>query len=113
MDNNLIEAFGKHFCHHVTSDVCDLNINIFNNSGLIEATTGLFGQLGIPLITNTEVVLNPKEVLIEFYQDREPFTCISQLYFAGLVDDSVFERSLPCGYSYEEANSKPVGITKD
>ena len=83
-----------------------MNINIFNISALIEATTRLFGQLGIALITNTEEALDAKAVLNEFFQEREPFTCISQLYFAGLVDDSVFTNNSHIGYSYEEAQQQ-------
>ncbi|MDR2763381.1 MAG: hypothetical protein LBB88_12320, partial [Planctomycetaceae bacterium] len=67
-----------------------MNLNIFNGNNLFESAAGLFEQLGIKLNSNTETALQAKAVLGEYFKDRTPFTDIQKVYFAGLVDDSVF-----------------------
>ena len=71
-----------------------IDISIFNNN-LFEAGTEFFNQLGIRLNSNTAASLNAKELLKAQYKDRDIFKAITETYFLGLVDDSVFDRNAP------------------
>ena len=78
-----------------------MNLNSFNNNNLFDATTDLFARLGIKLNSNTKDPFDAT-ILKEHYKNREPFTNIRQLYFVGLIDNSVFENTIN-GYSLDEA----------
>ena len=80
------------------------NLHAFSGDNLFKATTGLFNDWGIRLNSNTDQIIDAKALLNDFYKDREPFTNIRQLYFPGLIEDSVFGKTPPRGYSLEEAN---------
>ncbi|KAA6338941.1 Modification methylase PaeR7I [termite gut metagenome] len=80
-----------------------MNLNNFNTSNLYDATKGLFEQLGIQLNSTTTQAFTASDVLKDFYKDREPFTSIRQVYFAGLIDNSIFQNSMYSGYTLDEA----------
>lgn len=71
-----------------------INLTIFNNN-LFEAGTEFFNQLGIRLNSNTASSLGAKELLKDNYKDKGIFQSISETYFLGLVDDSVFDGNAP------------------
>ncbi|KAA6325996.1 Type IIS restriction enzyme Eco57I [termite gut metagenome] len=81
----------------------NINLNIFNTSNLYDATKGLFEQLGIQLNSTTTQAFTASDVLKDFYKNREPFTSIRQIYFAGLIDNSIFQNSMYSGYTLDEA----------
>lgn len=87
-----------------------INLNIFNTKNLFEAGLELFSQLGITLNSNTSISLNLCEILKEHYKDREIFKNVTETYYLGLIDDSVFDNNLsPFGDSkltYDEASNK-------
>ena len=67
-----------------------INLTIFNNN-LFNAGTEFFNQLGIRLNSNTAVSLGARELLKDHYKDKDIFKAITETYFLGLVDDSVFD----------------------
>ncbi|MDR2824287.1 MAG: N-6 DNA methylase, partial [Prevotellaceae bacterium] len=71
-----------------------MNISVFNTETLYNATTALFAELGIKLNSNTAQNLGAKAVLAENFKDHEPFTNVTEAYFAGLVNDDIFKESL-------------------
>ncbi|MDR0750927.1 MAG: Eco57I restriction-modification methylase domain-containing protein, partial [Tannerellaceae bacterium] len=72
-----------------------MDLNIFNNSNLYEAIVDFFAKLNIPLNSNTTLNLNLQNVVLgENYKNREPFTNVTDTYFAGRIDDSIFQASL-------------------
>lgn len=83
----------------------NLNLNIFNTSGLFEAVTNLFQQLGIKLNSNTAEALPTKDLLKSFYKDNDVFNSIKSTYFIGIIDDSVFQVTgmVDVNYSIKEA----------
>ncbi|MDR2754897.1 MAG: Eco57I restriction-modification methylase domain-containing protein, partial [Planctomycetaceae bacterium] len=83
-----------------------IDISIFNNQELFTATSNFFLQLGIKLNSNTAMSLPVKELLAEKY--REEFNCIKKLYFAGIVDKSVFETTLS-DQKYTIDDAKSIG----
>jgi len=83
-----------------------MNISIFSNNNLFKATTNLFAQLGIQLNSNTEQAFEAKAILNDFYKDREPFTNVTQVYFAGIINNTIFDSSQRLDYSLEEAKQQ-------
>ncbi|MDR2342147.1 MAG: hypothetical protein LBD84_03785, partial [Campylobacteraceae bacterium] len=84
-----------------------MNLNIFNSSNLFDATNNLFEQLGIKLNSNTQTALQAKTILKEHYKDKMPFSDVKNVYFAGLVDNSIFQHNIlnnKC--TFEQANAK-------
>jgi hypothetical protein len=83
------------------------NLDMFKAENLFAATTEFFKQLGIKLNSNTAQNLGAKAVLAENYKDREPFTNVTEAYFAGLVNDDIFKESLlgEQKISYEESQN--------
>jgi hypothetical protein len=71
-----------------------INLTIFNNN-IFDAGTEFFSQLGIRLNSNTAVSLGSRELLKDHYKDKDIFNAITETYFLGLVDDSVFEGNAP------------------
>ncbi len=71
-----------------------INLTIFNNN-LFDAGTEFFNQLGIRLNSNTAVSLGARELLKDHYKDKDIFNAVTETYFLGLVDDSVFEGNAP------------------
>ncbi|MDR0515957.1 MAG: hypothetical protein LBH25_02825 [Fibromonadaceae bacterium] len=80
-----------------------MNLERFASKNLFEATQDLFAQLGIKLNTKTKCTLLSKNVLKKYYKEDNPFTNINELYFVGLVDDSVFDSTEINDYQYETA----------
>jgi REP element-mobilizing transposase RayT len=82
-----------------------MNLNIFNTSGLFDAATNLFQQLGIKLNSNTAEALPTKDLLKSFYKDNEVFNSIKKTYYIGTIDDSVFQATglFDVNYSIKEA----------
>jgi len=82
-----------------------MNLNIFNTSGLFDAATNLFQQLGIKLNSNTAEALNTKDLLKSYYKENETFHSIKSTYFIGIIDDSVFQATgmFDVNYSIKEA----------
>ncbi|HAH53890.1 MAG TPA: hypothetical protein DCM02_01030, partial [Flavobacterium sp.] len=66
-----------------------MNLSLFNTSNLFEAATNLFQQLGIKLNSNTAEALPTKNLLKDFY--KENFKSITNTFFIGIIDDSVFQ----------------------
>jgi hypothetical protein len=86
------------------SNNMNIDISIFNSQELLTAASNFFLQLGIKLNSNTAKSLPAKELLAEKY--REEFNCIKELYFAGIVDKSVFETTLSDKkYTIDDAKS--------
>ncbi|GHV04701.1 hypothetical protein FACS189416_3420 [Bacteroidia bacterium] len=83
-----------------------MNLNIFNTGNLYDAAKGLFKQLNINLNSNTTTALDAKSILGEFFKDKEPFSNIKELYFAGLIDNGIFQNSLFEGSTLNEANEQ-------
>jgi hypothetical protein len=82
----------------------NIDISIFNSQELFTAASSFFLQLGIKLNSNTAKSLPAKELLEEKY--CEEFNCIKELYFAGIVDKSVFETMLSDKkYTIDDAKS--------
>jgi len=79
-----------------------MELNIFTNKNLYEATVELFSQLNIELNSNTAQNIDAKAVLGDKYKDREPFTNITEIYFAGLVEDSLFDSNRVGATKYTE-----------
>ncbi|RJQ56694.1 MAG: hypothetical protein C4526_01080, partial [Nitrospiraceae bacterium] len=71
-----------------------INLTIFNDN-LFNAGTEFFNQLGIRLNSNTAVSLGARELLKDHYKDKDIFNNITETYFLGLVDDSVFDGNAP------------------
>jgi 23S rRNA G2445 N2-methylase RlmL len=79
-----------------------MNLDCLTNESLFAATNELFEQLGVKLNSNTANSLNTKNVLNDNFKANAPFTSIKKLYFAGVIDDSVFNSS-GTTLSYEAA----------
>ncbi|MBI4847479.1 MAG: hypothetical protein HY808_02740 [Nitrospirae bacterium] len=71
-----------------------MNLSIFNNN-LFKAGTEFFSQLGIRLNSNTSVSLGARDLLKDHYKDKDIFNAVTETYFLGLVDDSVFDGDAP------------------
>jgi type I restriction-modification system DNA methylase subunit len=85
----------------------NIDISIFNSQELLTAASNFFLQLGIKLNSNTAKSLPIKTVLGEYFKNKTPFTDVRNVYFAGLIDDSVFQHNLLVeGYTFEQADSK-------
>ncbi len=69
-----------------------MDLSIFNNN-LFKAGTDFFHQLGIKLNSNTSSPLKVKELLKNFFKNKDIYKAIQEMYFLGLVDDSVFGRN--------------------
>lgn len=67
----------------------NINLSVFENENLFDATHQLFSQLGITLNSNTAEPLPLEGVLGEQLKSTEIFAAIDKTYFAGLIDDSV------------------------
>jgi len=67
-----------------------LDLSVFNTANLFDAATNLFQQLGIKLNSNTAEALPARDLLKDFYKDNDTFNTIKNVYFIGLIDDSVF-----------------------
>ena len=80
-----------------------MEISYFNTDNLFDATTILFADLGVRLNSHTELPMDAQATLKVYYKDREPFINIRQLYFAGMIDNSIFENNLFGGYTFDEA----------
>ena len=83
-----------------------MNLNIFNSDNLFKSTTKLFEDLGIKLNSNTEQAFDAKSILKEYYKERGPFSNIKNVYFTGLIDDSIFEKNRNTGYTFDAAQEK-------
>ncbi len=81
-----------------------INLSIFNND-LFNAGTEFFNQLGVRLNSNTSVSLGARDLLKDQYKDKDIFNAITETYFLGLVDDSVFEGKASL-FTIEEAAGK-------
>lgn len=71
-----------------------MNLNPFKEINLFNAGTSFFKQLNIPLNSNTTTLLHLKEILKDKFKSQEIFEKVSETYFLGLVDKSVFDTSL-------------------
>ncbi len=86
-----------------------IDISVFKNN-LFEAGAEFFDQLGIRLNSNTASSLEAKELLKDQYKDKDIFAAISETYFLGLVDDSIFDVNAPPKISLKEATGKNNGL---
>ena len=67
-----------------------MNLTIFNQHSLLDASRKFFEELNIPLHSYADEALTAKDALPEKYKDREPFTLIEEIYVTGMVDDAAF-----------------------
>lgn len=67
-----------------------MNLECFTNKNLRDATTDLFTQLGISLVTRVEGALNTKDTLGNKYKNCSPFTNIRKLYLSGVIENASF-----------------------
>ncbi|OQX18628.1 MAG: hypothetical protein BWK80_37915, partial [Desulfobacteraceae bacterium IS3] len=82
-----------------------MDLSVFHSKNLFEAGTEMFGKLGIPLNSNTAISLDLKAVLKEHFKAKDIFSNVTETYFLGLVDDSVFDM-LQTPLSLEQAENK-------
>jgi hypothetical protein len=87
-----------------------MNLDVFNNENLFDAVNQFFQGLGVRLNSNTKMSLSAKELLAEKYResfDEPHFPKIKELYFSGIVDESIFENKLfkNNGYTIDDAQS--------
>jgi len=82
-----------------------MNLGIFNDINLYNASADLFQQLGIKINSNTSEPLPIEGLLKQHLKDTEIFKSITKTFFIGIIDDSVFQQmSLFKGdYSYNDA----------
>ncbi len=82
-----------------------MNLSVFNTANLFDAATGLFSQLGIPLSSNTTRPLPAKDLLKNHYKDNETFANIENVFFIGIIDDTLFHQTgmFDQNYSLNEA----------
>jgi hypothetical protein len=71
-----------------------MNLNPFKETNLFNAGTSFFKQLNIPLNSNTTTSLYLKDILKDKFKSQEIFEKVSETYFLGLVDKSVFADNL-------------------
>lgn len=69
-----------------------MRIDFFKGNSLFTATSQLFEQLGLRLNSNTSQPLDYEEILKQHARDTSAFLAIEKTYFAGLIDDSVFQQ---------------------
>ncbi|MDR2148954.1 MAG: hypothetical protein LBE91_21140, partial [Tannerella sp.] len=85
-----------------------MNLSVFNTQNLYDATHELFARLRIKLNSKTAMSLPAKTLLADNYLasfDKQDFPEIQELYFAGIVDDSIFEAdAFNNGYTIDDAN---------
>lgn len=68
-----------------------MNLSQFQSSGLFEATTNLFANLGIVLQTSTAEPISPENALQGFYKkDQSAFQKMESSWFIGLIQDETF-----------------------
>lgn len=79
-----------------------MDLSKFNSENLFEAATDLFEQLGITLNSNTTTAMTIDGVLKEHRGKAPVFDAVGDVYFLGIVEDSVFNRSpSESGYTLE------------
>ncbi len=67
-----------------------MNLSVFLDKNLFDAGTDLFRQLNIRLKSSTTISLNLKDVLKKYFKAEEIFSDVTETYYLGLVDDSLF-----------------------
>jgi len=82
-----------------------MDLTVFHHKNLFEAGTDLFRHLNIRLNSNTTISLDLKAVLKDHFKAKEIFSDVTETYFLGLVDDSVFDM-LQTPLSFQEADKK-------
>ena len=80
-----------------------MNLNRFKEINLFNAGTSFFKQLKVGLNSNTTTPLHLKDILKDKFKSQKIFKKVSETYFLGLVDKSVFEDEK---ISYEQADKK-------
>ena len=87
-----------------------MNLKIFADTNLFEAGISFFNQLKVPLNSNTTTPLHLKDILKDKFKSQGIFEKVSETYFLGLVDKSVFDDNLSLfedkKISYEQADKK-------
>lgn len=80
-----------------------MDLSKFNSENLFHAATELFGQLGVRLNSNTTSAMTLDNVLKENRGKATVFDSVRDVYFLGIVDDSVFKQSsmFESGYTLE------------
>ena len=82
-----------------------MNLSVFFDKNLFDAGTDLFNYLNIRLNSSTTISLDLKDVLKKHFKAKEIFSDVTETYFLGLVDDSVFDM-LQTPLSFQEADKK-------
>jgi len=82
-----------------------MDLSLFNTASLFDASTELFKQLNIQLNSNTSESLPVKDVLKGYYRNTEVFNSILNMYFIGIIDESIFREVglFDERYSYKQA----------
>ncbi|MDR2065442.1 MAG: hypothetical protein LBP85_07030, partial [Prevotellaceae bacterium] len=71
-----------------------MDLRKFYSENLFNATEDLFKtQLNVPLKTNTSASLQINQILQDKYRNLSPFNNVTELYFSGLIDNSIFQKS--------------------
>ncbi|OQX24839.1 MAG: hypothetical protein BWK80_18755, partial [Desulfobacteraceae bacterium IS3] len=83
----------------------NMNLSVFFDKNLFDAGTDLFNYLNIRLNSSTTISLDLKDVLKKHFKAKEIFSDVTETYFLGLVDDSVFDM-LQTPLSFQEADKK-------
>ena len=87
-----------------------MNLNRFKEINLFNAGTSFFKQLNIRLNSSSTSSLPLKSILKDKFKSQEIFEKVSETYFLGLVDKSVFDDNLSLfedkKLSYEQADKK-------
>ena len=87
-----------------------MNLNCFKEINLFNAGTSFFKQLNIRLNSSSTSSLPLKDILKDKFKSQEIYEKVSETYFLGLVDKSVFDDNLSLfedeKISYEQADKK-------
>lgn len=87
-----------------------MNLKIFTDTNLFNAGTSFFNQLNIPLNSSSTLSLPLKSILKDKFKSQEIYEKVSESYFLGLVDQSVFDDNMSLfedeKISYEQAGKK-------
>lgn len=82
------------YCLINAGEFMSVSLSCFEQPNLFIAGEEFFKQLGIQVNSDATFSLELKNILKEKYKDRAPFNRVSETYFLGLVDESLFGDTL-------------------
>ncbi|MDY7038785.1 MAG: hypothetical protein SV375_21855 [Thermodesulfobacteriota bacterium] len=87
-----------------------MDLKIFAETNLFNAGTSFFKQLNIRLNSNTSTSLDIRDILKDGFKEDDIYLQVTETYFLGLVDNSVFDDNLSLSdknsLSFEDASKK-------